>query len=123
MIDGGLIDPIGQKIINLYPQPTVTNAAPGDFNFHKAFLNKTTGRQFDIKIDHNFSDRNHLSGRYSNLHSDEQNTHHFGDDDGDFGDGLNSITDVHNASLEESFTIRRMWYGRIVSLWIARWHP
>jgi hypothetical protein len=101
-----LIDPIGQKIINLYPQPTDPNAAPGDLNFHKSVLNKTTGRQFDIKIDHNFSDRNHLSGRYSNLHSENTIPTIFGDGDwGCCGDGLSSITNVHNASLEESFTI------------------
>ena len=29
VIDPGLIDPIGQKIINLYPEPTDPNAAPG----------------------------------------------------------------------------------------------
>ena len=83
VIDPGLIDPIGQKIINLYPQPTDPNAAPGDLNFHQSVLNKTTGRQFDIKIDHNFSDRNHLSGRYSNLHSENTIPTIFGDGDGD----------------------------------------
>ena len=103
MIDPGLIDPIGQKIINLYPEANGPNAPPGQPNFHQAVLNKTTGRQFDIKIDHNFNDKNHLSGRYSNLHSVNSIPTIFGD--GDFNDGLNSITNVHNASLEENFTI------------------
>ncbi len=106
VIDAGLIDPIGEKIINLYPQPTDPNAAPGDFNFHQSVLNKTTGRQFDIKIDHNFTDRSHLSGRYSNLHSDNTIPTIFGDGDwGCCGDGFSSTTDVHNASLEHTFTI------------------
>src|SRR5262249_5676903 len=34
VIDPGLIDPIGQAIINLYPMPTDPNAAPGEQNFH-----------------------------------------------------------------------------------------
>src|SRR5206468_1386527 len=110
VIDSNLIDPIGQKIINMYPQPTDPNVAPGHLNYHKAVLNKTTGRQFDIKIDHNFSGRNHLSGRYSNLHSENSIPTIFGDGNwgsggGSGGDGLSSITNVHNASLEEDFTI------------------
>ncbi len=79
---------------------------PGKIIFTNAVLNKTTGRQFDIKIDHNFSDKNHLSGRYSHLHSDNSVPFVFGNGDwGPGGDGLDSITNVHNASLEENFTI------------------
>jgi hypothetical protein len=103
VIPDGLKDPIGQKIINLYPEPTDPNAEPGTNNFHQASLNKTTGRQFDIKIDHNFTDRSHLSGRYSNLHSENNIPTIFGD--GDFNDGFSSTTDVHNASLEHNFTV------------------
>ncbi len=106
VIDPGLIDPIGQKIINLYPQPTDPNALPGQNNFHKSVLNKTTGRQFDIKIDHNFTDKNHLSARYSNLHGVNSVPFVFGNGDwGPGGDGLDSTTDVHNASLEDNFTV------------------
>ena len=106
VIDPGLIDPIGQKIINLYPQPTDPNAPPGQNNFHKSVLNSTTGRQFDIKIDHNFTDKNHLSARYSNLHGVNSVPFVFGNGDwGPGGDGLDSTTDVHNASLEENFTV------------------
>jgi hypothetical protein len=106
VIDPGLIDPIGQKIISLYPLPTDPDAAPGDLNFHQAVLNKNTGHQFDIKIDHNFSDRSHLSGRYSKLHSENNIATIFGDGDwGCCGDGLSGTTDVHNASLEHDFTI------------------
>ncbi len=106
VIDPGLIDPIGQQIINMYPMPTDPNAEPGTNNFHQAVLNKNTGRQFDIKIDHNFSDRTHLSGRYSNLHSDNSIPTIFGDGDwGCCGDGLSGTTDVHNASLQHDFVI------------------
>jgi hypothetical protein len=116
VIDPGLIDPIGQKILNLYPQPTDPNAAPGTQNFHQTILNKTTGRQFDIKVDHNFTDKNRLSARYSNLHADNKIPTIFGD--GDFppaGDGLSSITDVHNASVEDSYTFTPtvIWTSRL----------
>lgn len=113
LIDAGLIDPIGQNIINLYPMPTDPNAAPGLENFHKSILNKTTGRQFDVKIDHNFTDKNHLSGRYSNLHSLNVIPTVFGD--GDFNDGLSGIADVHNAALEDEFAMSSnvIWTNRL----------
>src|SRR5580765_7426913 len=65
-----LIDPIGQAIINLYPQPTVANAGPGELNYHNAVLSKFSARQFDVKIDHHFNEKSRISGRYSNHHDD-----------------------------------------------------
>ena len=113
LIDPARIDPIGQNIINLYPLPTDPNAGAGNQNFHKTILNKTTGRQFDIKIDHNFTDKNHLSGRYSNLHAVNNVPTVLGD--GDFNDGLNSITNVQNAALEDEFSVSSnvIWTNRL----------
>lgn len=102
LIDSNLIDSIGQKIINLYPQPTIDNAAPGSPNFHKVVLSRTDGWQLDLKVDHHFSDKNHLSARYSQLHSTNDVPTVFGD--GDFNDGFNSITEVHNAVLEDNWS-------------------
>ncbi len=101
LIDPGLIDPIGQAIINLYPQPTDPTAAPGDFNFHTAVLSKFSARQYDIKIDHHFSEKNHLSGRYSNHHDEGSIPTIFGSED--FNDGFAFTTDVHNVSLEDNW--------------------
>ncbi|HMI49931.1 MAG TPA: TonB-dependent receptor [Candidatus Saccharimonadales bacterium] len=102
VIDANLIDPIGQKIINLYPMPTIDNPAPGDFNYHSAFVPKSDARQFDIKIDHHFSDTNRISGRYSNHHDSFVAPTVFGD--GDFGDGFSATTDVQNASIEHNWS-------------------
>ncbi len=112
VIDPGLIDPIGQAVINLYPEPTDPNAAPGDPNFHAATLSKTTARQYDIKIDHHFNDKNHLSARYSNHHDEGGVPTIFGD--GDFGDGFAFSTDVHNASLEDNWNVTSatVWTNR-----------
>lgn len=104
LIDPGLIDPIGQAIINLYPMPTDPNAAPGDLNYHAATLSNFSARQYEIKVDHHFSDKNHLSARYSNHHDDGGTPTIFGD--GDFGDGFAFSTDVHNASLEDNWNVR-----------------
>jgi len=103
LIDPGLIDPIGQAIINLYPMPTDPNAAPGEQNFHTSVLSKVSARQYDIKVDHHFSDKNHLSGRYSNHHDEGSVPTIFGD--GDFNDGFAFSTDVHNASIENNWNL------------------
>src|SRR5215472_7190581 len=112
VINSNLIDPIGRKIINLYPEPTIDNADPGTPNFHKVILNTTDSRQFDVKIDHHFNDKNHLYARYSNLHSTNDVPTVFGD--GDFNDGFNSITDVNNAALEDDWspTGNLVWTNR-----------
>ena len=101
VIDAGLIDPIGQAIINLYPKPTVANPAPGEANFHTAVLSQDTGRQYDIKVDHHFSEKNHISARYSNHHDAFSVPTLFGD--GDFNDGFTEPTDAHNAVLEDNW--------------------
>jgi Carboxypeptidase regulatory-like domain/TonB dependent receptor len=105
VIDPSLLalNPIGKAIINLYPQPTVDNAGPGVANFHTAVLSNFSARQFDIKLDHHFSELNHLSGRYSNHHDSGSVPTIFGD--GDFNDGFAFSTDVHNASIEDNWNV------------------
>ncbi|HUL32607.1 MAG TPA: TonB-dependent receptor [Candidatus Eisenbacteria bacterium] len=112
VIDSNLIDSIGQKIISLYPEPTIPDAAPGTPNFHKVVLSNTDGRQLDVKIDHHFNDMNKLSARFSNLHSTNDVPTVFGD--GDFNDGYNSITDVYNSALEYDWspTSNLVWTNR-----------
>ena len=112
LIDSNLISPIGQTIINMYPQPTIDNAAPGTPNFHQVILSKSDGYQFDVKIDHHFNDRNHLSARYSYVHNSYAVPTIFGD--GDFNDGYTATTDVNNAVLEDnwSLTPSMVWTNR-----------
>src|SRR5215472_6568416 len=69
VIDANLIDPIGHKIINMYPQPTVANAGPGVQNYHKVILSSTSGWQYDFKLDQHFSERHKISLRHSYLHN------------------------------------------------------
>lgn len=114
LIDPNLIDSIGRKIINMYPMPTCTANCPvGQANFHAAFAPQANARQYDIKVDHHFSDKNRLSVRYSNHHDTFFAPTIFGD--GDFGDGQSSSTDVHNAVIEENWspTAMTVWTNRI----------
>ena len=112
VIDANLIDPIGQKIINLYPMPTVANAGAGVQNFHKVVLSKSPTRQWDVKLDHHFSEKHRISGRYSNLHNSFEVPTVFGD--GDFNDGLSEPTDVHNVLLEDN------WSPLATTVWTNR---
>lgn len=119
LIDPNLIaaNPIGQKIINMYPLPTDPNPQPGQANFHKVIISQSPYWQYDIKLDHHFSEKNHLSGRYSNLHSSNVIPTIFGDGGNDFppaGDGLNSSTVVHNGVIEQN------WSPTSMTVWTTR---
>jgi hypothetical protein len=115
VIDTNRIDPIGQKIINLYPQPTVANVGAGVQNFHKVILSNFSARQWDIKLDHHFSEKHRISGRYSNLHNSTLIPTVFGDGDfGPAGDGLSEPTDVHDVLLEDN------WSPLATTVWTNR---
>ncbi len=112
VIDSGLIDPIGQAIINLYPEPTpaLANAGPGNPNYHSVVLQNTTNWQGDIKIDHHFSEKNHVSGRYSNLHNSFTSPF----TNLDLFNGQTAPTHVQNAVIEEN------WSPKATLLWTSR---
>jgi hypothetical protein len=113
------IDPIGQAILNLYPKPNVNlNDPSGLNNFRTSTIASTTGHQFDIKIDHHFNDRVHLSGRYSNLHQNFETPFIVGDgtdaNGNTINDGLAGSLDVHNVGLELNWTLTptTLWTSR-----------
>jgi hypothetical protein len=65
---GNLIDPVAQKLMQYYPEP---NISVGSANYNP-YINrvdsgaaKYTANQWDLKIDHRFSQKNMLSGKYS----------------------------------------------------------
>jgi hypothetical protein len=105
------IDPIGQAILNLYPQPNL----PGPItNYIFSGIAHAPDYQFDIKIDHQINDRNHISGRYSRASSNYYTPMIFGDgfDNNGSGDGIGgSPTLAQNGSLEYSRTLtpRIVW--------------
>jgi hypothetical protein len=65
---GNLINPTAKAMFVLYPKPTF-NAADittlENANFFASGANSTSNNQFDIKIDERITDRDLLSGRYS----------------------------------------------------------
>ena len=50
----GLINPIAQEMINLYPAPNANNPALG-YNYVNEPVRKLNERKFDVRLDHNFS--------------------------------------------------------------------
>jgi hypothetical protein len=72
LVKGNLIDPVAAKLFQLYPLPTSEAASLDDLqnaNFSTAGTRGDRNDQFDIKVDHRFSDRNVLSVRYSQANS------------------------------------------------------
>jgi hypothetical protein len=117
VIPKSMIDTIGQKIINLYPLPNVEGNA--NFNYRQSTVASSSGYQYDIKIDHHFNEKMHLSGRYSHLYSDFSTPFFLGDGTDAAGntinDGLAGDTVVHNAGLEFNWTLTptTLWTSRL----------
>jgi hypothetical protein len=62
-IPSGLINPIGQAMMQLYPPPNA--AGNSSFNFTSAPVRKLDETKFDIRVDHNFSGADSLFARFS----------------------------------------------------------
>src|SRR5215472_1532821 len=101
--DGGIlnkipadkIDPIGQKLLNLYPHANVSGAAFPNPNFRKVILDTHPAWQFDIKLDHQISNNHKIGGRYSRHHDRETAPTIVGD--GDFGPSGDGVIYTTNA--------------------------
>jgi hypothetical protein len=66
IIPPNLMDSIGKNLINLYPEPNIAgDPITGLNNFTTKLIFPSPAYQYDIKIDHNFSDNNRVSVRYS----------------------------------------------------------
>lgn len=64
IIPASLINPIGQKLINLYPLPNANNAALG-YNYVNEPVRKLNEGEFDVRLDHNFSNNDYAFARFS----------------------------------------------------------
>lgn len=61
-IPGNLIDPIGQALLKLYPEPNVTGQS---YNFAAAPVRKLDETKLDVKVDHTISSSDTLFARFS----------------------------------------------------------
>jgi Carboxypeptidase regulatory-like domain/TonB dependent receptor len=113
---GGVIptserDPIGLAVLKLYPKPSNEN----EFNnYNYTAVSNGPDYQYDIKIDHQLNDKNHINGRYSRDWSNFTSPLTLGD--GFDNDGIASgVTVAQNASFEYSRTInpRIVWTSHV----------
>ena len=119
--DGGIlnkipadkIDPIGQAILNLYPHANVPGAVFPSPNFRTVTLDTHPAWQFDVKLDHQLTDKQKLSGRYSRRHEQESAPTVVGN--GDFTDGVIYTTTAQNGSAEYTWGITptALWTSRL----------
>lgn len=63
VIPTGMIDPIAAKLMSLYPLPNVPGTLAGDYVATTGWM--LSDREFDVRIDHNFSNKDILFGRFS----------------------------------------------------------
>ena len=64
IIPQSLINPIGQKLINLYPLPNANNPALG-YNYVSQPVRKLNEGKFDIRLDENLTNNDTLFARFS----------------------------------------------------------
>jgi len=106
------IDPIGQAILNLYPHANVDGAVFPNPNFRTVTLADAPGWQFDVKIDHQITDKHKIGGRYSRAHYESTVPTIVGN--GDQGDGVIYLTTVQNGNIEYDWAIKptALWTNR-----------
>jgi hypothetical protein len=73
---GSLIDPVASKLMQLFPRPTqsITSADDLSSDWFASGTDRLSQDQFDIKIDHRFSESKLLSAKYAERRT---NTHSF----------------------------------------------
>jgi len=61
---GGMADPAGLALVQLYPQSNASNAQLG-YNFTNTPVRRLNEGEFDIRLDHNFSSKDSAFARFS----------------------------------------------------------
>lgn len=103
---GNLINPAAKAMFLLYPMPTFAATditTLQNSNFFSSGANTSTNNQFDVKIDHRFSDRDLLSGRYSQEWSDSTSFNCFGNIADPCTSGPSHF-DAHTVSINHTHT-------------------
>ena len=105
-------NPIGAKILALYPSPT----SPGDpvtgaNNFFKNYLLGQPAHQYNLKLDYTLNDKNRLSGRFSKGYLQRESPQDF---EGAIGQG-DEHNDYYNGVLEYTLTPTPtlVWQSRV----------
>jgi hypothetical protein len=98
VIPPGMINPVGQALVNSYPKPTGALDPNTLTNFNQGVVIGSPSTQFDIKLDHQLTEKTHLMGRYSQNYADSNSP-------GLFYDGFTGTTHTRNIVLEHTWSI------------------
>jgi hypothetical protein len=102
-IPQGEIDPVGQAIMKLYPQPTSSgDAVTGANNFRDVILSTSKSLQIDVKADQQFSPKSSVSVRYSSVIASGSTPTVMGDNE--YNDGTKYTEQVYNDGINYTFT-------------------
>jgi len=99
---GNLIDPVAQKMMSYFPQPNYAGNGIYD-NWVGAGSNRGANDQFDLKIDYRISEKNLLSGKYSQQWWNNTPYNCFKNFTDPCGSGTNSGT-AHLFALNDTYT-------------------
>jgi hypothetical protein len=100
IIPPSMIDPVAAKVVNFYPLPN----KPGSWNnFTATELGTNPNWQYTVKVDHNFSQKSRLSGRFSQYHSFVNVTNNVYGSPANPDYGPNPIR-IENAAVEETYS-------------------
>lgn len=79
-VPASMFDPVSTKALSFLPQANQPGAAITNLNnFFNQGINTSRSHQINSRVDHNFSEKTRLSGRYSNAISKGANPNLFGD--------------------------------------------
>jgi hypothetical protein len=104
---GDLIDPIAQAMMKLFPEPTPNMANPTIYdNWIASGAGRYPNDQFDIKVDHRFSEKNLMSAKYSQEWNSSQSYNCFGNFADPCAGGPNKST-AHLFTLNDEHTFSK----------------
>jgi len=102
VIPSSMLNPIALNLMKFYPEPNLSgDPVSGTNNFRRNISNTSEVYQYDIKLDFQWNERHHTSGRYSMSHNTSQSPLVLGNS----GDGWLYLTDARNAVIEHDWTI------------------
>ena len=100
LIPVNTFDPIAAELLNRYPNPTSAGAAN---NFTRIGTENTGQDQFDGRIDHRFSQRDQIYGRYSFAKDLTSPVTPLPDGSGNITSGVTGLTDTRAHSLAANY--------------------
>jgi len=109
VVPANMMDSIGKNLMGLYLEPNTSgDPVTGLNNYTTKLINPSPAYQYDIKIDHNFSDNNRFSARYSRADNTTTNPNPF------LATVVN-YTHIHQGAVSDTWTInpKTLWTNRL----------